>query len=99
MKQNTDYVIYANDNGVLLFMDGNKGAIEISGLNSNAPYQVGGSWTLTTAAMGTDKVANISWQIVDEVLQVFITYKFTTRLVTPTEESMSEIVETIKHEN
>ena len=42
---------------------------------------------------------NISWQIVDEVLQVFITYKFTTRLVTPTEESMSEIVETIKHEN
>lgn len=42
---------------------------------------------------------NISYQIVDEVLQVFVTYKFTTRLVTPIEESMSEIVETIKPTN
>ena len=42
---------------------------------------------------------NISWQIVDDVLQVFVTYKFTTKLVTQTEESMAEIVKTFVHTN
>ena len=34
---------------------------------------------------------DISWQIVDDVLQIFITYKFTTQLVTEFEESMDTI--------
>lgn len=42
---------------------------------------------------------NISWQIVDEVLQVFITYKFTTKLDIPEEDSMSEVVKTVNHTN
>lgn len=31
---------------------------------------------------------DISWQIVDDVLQVFVTYKFTTMKVTPKEDEM-----------
>lgn len=37
----------------------------------------------------------ISWQMVDDVLQVFITYNFTTKRVTDDEEAMSELVETV----
>lgn len=40
---------------------------------------------------------DISWQIVDDVLQVFITYKFTTRLVTENDEHMEVIDETVAH--
>lgn len=42
---------------------------------------------------------DISYQIVDDVLQVFITYKFTTRLVTAEVEPMSEYAETVHHVN
>ena len=38
---------------------------------------------------------DISWQIVDNVLQILITYKFTTVMSKETEENMSDIVETI----
>lgn len=38
---------------------------------------------------------NISWQIVEDVLQIFITYKFTTVMSEETAENMEEIVETI----
>lgn len=37
---------------------------------------------------------DISWQIVDEVLQVFITYKFTTVKFTSTVDNMEELLET-----
>ena len=37
---------------------------------------------------------DISWQIVDEVLQVFITYKFTTKKVTANEPTMENLTET-----
>ena len=40
---------------------------------------------------------DVSWQIVDDVLQVFITYKFTTKLVTPTEETPEELVTSVVH--
>ena len=41
----------------------------------------------TTTLRGED----ISWQIVDEVLQIFVTYKFTTRKVLPTEINMENL--------
>lgn len=40
---------------------------------------------------------DISWQIVEDVLQVFITYKFTTKRVADVEEVMDEFVETVTH--
>ena len=40
---------------------------------------------------------DISWQIVDDVLQVFITYKFTTTKATPTEDSMETVVDVVTH--
>ena len=42
---------------------------------------------------------DISYQIVDDVLQVFITYKFTTRLVTEETDVMGEYIENVRHEN
>lgn len=42
---------------------------------------------------------DISYQIVDDVLQVFITYKFTTRLVTEEVDPMDEYAETVHHVN
>ena len=38
---------------------------------------------------------DISWQIVDDVLQILITYKFTTVMSRETMENMSDIAETI----
>ena len=38
---------------------------------------------------------DISWQIVDEVLQIFITYRFTTRMSKATEDNMEYIADTI----
>lgn len=38
---------------------------------------------------------DISWQITDDVLQIFITYRFTTVMSKETAENMDEIVETI----
>ena len=38
---------------------------------------------------------NISWQMVDDVLQIFITYKFTTVRVSETSDNMEDILETI----
>ena len=38
---------------------------------------------------------NISWQIVDDVLQIFITYKFTTIRVEEIAENMEDLHETI----
>lgn len=38
---------------------------------------------------------NISWQIVNNVLQIFITYKFTTVMSKETEDNMTDIVESI----
>lgn len=40
---------------------------------------------------------NISWQIVDDVLQIFITYKFTTVMSQETVENMEEILEDVTH--
>lgn len=42
---------------------------------------------------------DISYQLVDDVLQVFITYKFTTRLVTEEVDPMDEYVENVHHVN
>ena len=49
----------------------------------------------TTILRGQD----ISYQIVDDVLQVFITYKFTTRLVTEQVDAMDDLSETVNHTN
>lgn len=38
---------------------------------------------------------DISWQITDDVLQIFITYRFTTVMSRETAENMAEIVETV----
>lgn len=38
---------------------------------------------------------DISWQIVDDVLQLFVTYKFTTVMSKEVEERMTDIAETI----
>lgn len=38
---------------------------------------------------------DLSWQIVDDVLQIFITYKFTTVISQETIDNMEEILETI----
>ena len=38
---------------------------------------------------------DISWQITDDVLQIFITYRFTTKRTTETEEAMEEMFETV----
>lgn len=40
---------------------------------------------------------NISYQIVDDVLQVFVTYRFTTKLVTENGDSMESFVESVTH--
>ena len=40
---------------------------------------------------------DISWQIVDDVLQIFITYKFTTRRVTETEDSIESLENNVTH--
>lgn len=40
---------------------------------------------------------DISWQMIDDVLQIFITYKFTTTKLTEVEESMEEITESVTH--
>jgi hypothetical protein len=43
---------------------------------------------------------DISWEIIDDdVLQVFVTYKFTTKLDTENEETMSTVVDTVTHTN
>ena len=43
---------------------------------------------------------DISWQIVDEVLQVFVTYKFTTTTSSKiAEDDMDSFVETVAHTN
>ena len=41
---------------------------------------------------------NISYQIVDDVLQVYVTYKFTTRRVTETEEPIEDFETTVTHQ-
>lgn len=40
---------------------------------------------------------DISWQIVDDVLQVFVTYRFTTKRVGSLEEAMNELAGTVTH--
>lgn len=40
---------------------------------------------------------DISWHIVDDVLQIFITYRFTTKRVTETEESIETLENNITH--
>ena len=40
---------------------------------------------------------NISWKLEDDVLQGFVTYKFTTRLVTEIEDPMDSFTETVSH--
>ena len=42
---------------------------------------------------------DISWQIVDDVLQVFVTYKFTTKRITPDENAMDDIFSNVSHTN
>ena len=36
---------------------------------------------------------NISWQIVDDVLQVFVTYRFITKKLTSNEDNMEDVVQ------
>lgn len=40
---------------------------------------------------------DISWQITDDVLQIFITYKFTTKNAEPEEDTMTTFVDTVTH--
>ena len=40
---------------------------------------------------------NISWQMVDDVLQIFVTYKFTTTKVVAAEVGMEELSEKVTH--
>ena len=42
---------------------------------------------------------DISWQIVDDVIQVFVTYKFTTKRITPDENAMDDIFSNVSHTN
>lgn len=42
---------------------------------------------------------NISWQVVDDVLQIFITYKFTTKKVIAQLDDMETFDETVIHAN
>jgi hypothetical protein len=42
---------------------------------------------------------DISWQVVEDVLQVFITYRFTTKRVTPEEDAMENILDNVSHTN
>ena len=43
---------------------------------------------------------NISWHLVDDVLQVFVTYKFTTKTDVPFENAMEDLSETkVSHTN
>lgn len=42
---------------------------------------------------------NISWQITDDVLQIFVTYRFTTVMSKATEDNMDSIVETVTRTN
>ena len=42
---------------------------------------------------------DISWQVTDDVLQVFITYKFTTVMSKETEDNMDEILDSIIRTN
>lgn len=40
---------------------------------------------------------DISWQMTDDVLQVFVTYRFITKRVVDVEDGMNELVETVSH--
>ena len=42
---------------------------------------------------------NISWQLVDDVLQIFVTYKFTTKKDVDYGEPMENLIETVNHAN
>lgn len=42
---------------------------------------------------------DISWQVVDDVLQVFITYKFTTKKVVEIEGAMEDVIDNVTHTN
>lgn len=42
---------------------------------------------------------DISWQIVDEVLQIFITYNFISVMSQETVDNMEEILESVAHDN
>ena len=42
---------------------------------------------------------DISWHIVEDVLEIFITYRFTTRLVTNEEDALGELTTTVSHKN
>jgi hypothetical protein len=42
---------------------------------------------------------NISWQIVDDVLQIFITYRFTTVMSKETADNMEDVVDSIVRAN
>jgi hypothetical protein len=42
---------------------------------------------------------DISWQIVDDVLQVFVTYKFTTKKVTEVEDGIETLESNVTHNN
>lgn len=43
------------------------------------------------------RAEDISYQIVDDVLEVFMTYRFTTKKVTDEAEAMANVVETVTH--
>lgn len=42
---------------------------------------------------------DISWQIVEDVLQVFVTYKFTTKRVTEAEDNIETLENNVTHTN
>lgn len=42
---------------------------------------------------------DISWQIVDDVLEIFITYRFTTKLVTDEVDAIGDFATTVEHKN
>lgn len=43
------------------------------------------------------RAEDVSYQIVDDVLEVFMTYRFITKKVTDQDEAMANIVETVTH--
>lgn len=42
---------------------------------------------------------DISWEIVDDVLQIFVTYKFTTQKVVETEDALETFETSVSHSN
>ena len=63
LKENTDYVIYTGSGTFHNFMSSGLSSVKLNGTDGNAPYRVGGSWSLNTNVFGTSQVTERSWRI------------------------------------